>query len=63
MIFSRKKLVCQLDLQIDNQSSKETPTTKFLGVYIDNKLYWKTHIYIYIYIYYVRGKLQGELEF
>ena len=59
MIFSRKKLVCQLDLQIDNQSSKETPTTEFLGVYIDNKLYWKTHIYIY----YVRGKLQGELEF
>ena len=44
MIFSRKKSGYQLDLRIDNQSIKETPSTKFLGVYIDNKLKWKTHI-------------------
>ena len=64
MIFSRKKSGCQLDLRIDNQIIKETPTTKFLGVYIDNKLNWKTHIS------YAGGgggggggELQGELEF
>ena len=51
MIFSRKKSGCQLDLRIDNQIIKETPTTKFLGVYIDNKLNWKTHIS------YVGGKI------
>ena len=33
-----------MDLRIDDQSIKEAPTTKFLGVYIDNKLNWKTHI-------------------
>ena len=44
MIFSRKKSNYQLDLRIDNQKIDETPTTKFLGVYIDNKLNWKTQI-------------------
>ena len=43
MIFSRKKSNHQLDLRIDNQKIDETSTTKFLGVYIDNKLNWKTH--------------------
>ena len=57
MIFSRKKSNHQLDLRIDNQTIDETSATKFLGVYIDNKLNWKTHIS------YVGGKLQGELEF
>ena len=57
MIFSRKKSNHQLDLQIDNLTIDETSTTKFLGVYIDNKLNWKTHIS------YVGGKLRGELEF
>ena len=57
MIFSRKKSNYQLDLRIDNQKIDETSTTKFLGVYIDNKLNWKTHIS------YVGGKIGGELEF
>ena len=57
MIFSRKKSNYQLDLRIDNQTVDETLTTKFLGVYIDNKLNWKAHIS------YVGGKLHGELEF
>ena len=57
MVFSRKKSNHQLDLQLDNQTIDETSTTKFLGVYIDNKLNWKTHIS------YVGGKLRGELEF
>ena len=44
MIFSRKKANHQLDLRIDNQKIDETSTTKFLGVNIDSKLNWKTHI-------------------
>ena len=56
MIFSRTKFNHQLDLRIDNQKIGETSTTKFLGVYIDNKLNWKTYVLC-------RGKLQGELEF
>ena len=51
MIFSRKKSIYQLDLRIDNQKIDETSTAKFLGVYIDNKLNWKTHIS------YVGGKI------
>ena len=47
----------QLDLRIDNQKIDETSTTKFLGVYIDNKLNWKTNTS------YIGGKLQEELEF
>ena len=57
MIFSRKKSNHQLNLRIDNQKIDETSTTKFLWVYTDNKLNWKTHIS------YVGGKLQGQLEF
>ena len=49
--FLGKKSGCQLDLWIDNQNIKETPTTKFLGVYIGSKLDWKTHIS------YVGGKI------
>ena len=33
-----------MDLRIDNQKIDETSTTKFIGVNIDNKLNWKTHI-------------------
>ena len=57
MIFSRKKSNHQLDLQIDNQTIDETSTTKFLGVYIDNKLNWKTHIS------YVGGNCEGNWSF
>ena len=42
MIFSKKKSN-QLDLRIDIQTIDETSTTKFLGVYINNKLNWKTY--------------------
>ena len=44
MIFSRKKQSHPLDLRIDNQNVHVTKTSKFLGVYIDDKLNWKTHI-------------------
>ena len=51
MIFTRKKLSHPLDLRIDNQNAHVTKTSKFLGVYIDDKLNWKTHIS------YVAGKV------
>ena len=51
MIFSRKKSSQHLDLRIDNQNIGVTQTSKFLGVYIDDKLNWKAHIS------YVAGKI------
>ena len=43
MLFpkSNKPVVCQLN--IDDVRIVETNTTKFLGVWIDNKLKWETH--------------------
>ena len=40
----RKKSSHHLDLRIDNQNIGVTQTSKFLGVYIDDKLNWKAHI-------------------
>ena len=60
MKFSRKKSNHQLDWYgtiIRKSMNDETSTTKFLGVYINNKLNWKTHIS------YIRGKLQGNWSF
>ena len=31
-------------LQLDNQNIDETSTTKFLGIYVDDKLNWKTYL-------------------
>ena len=45
MVFSRRKITPpKIDIEIDNQSVMETDLSKFLGVYIDKKLTWKTHI-------------------
>ena len=45
MVFSNKP-TCNmtLDIRIDGHQIKEVDKTKFLGVYIDNKLTWKDHI-------------------
>ena len=51
MIFSWKKLSHPLDLRIDHQNVHVTKNSKFLGVYIDDKLNWKTHMS------YVAGKV------
>ena len=52
MVFSRRKITPpQIDIKIDNQSVMETDLSKFLGVYIDKKLNWKTHIS------YIAGKI------
>ena len=52
MIFSRRKSKDEtINIKIDNQSISETKSSKFLGVYIDNNLNWKTHIN------YIAGKI------
>ena len=39
----------KMQLQINNQEIFETKASKFLGVFIDNRLNWKIHLaYIYI---------------
>ena len=44
MVFTRKKRQIRLNIKIDGHSIAEVQDTKFLGVYIDNKLNWKKHI-------------------
>ena len=43
MVFTRKKRQIRLNIKIDGHSIAEVQDTKFLGVYIDNKLNWKKH--------------------
>jgi len=52
MLFTNKrKDLIPLDIKIDNEKIYEVPKTKFLGIYIDNKLNWKDHIS------YISGKI------
>ena len=44
MIFTRKKLQKKITLCIDNQPIHQAESSKFLGLYIDEKLNWKLHI-------------------
>ena len=44
MILTRKDRNAKIHLQIDNPEIFETKASKFLGVFIDNKLNWKTHL-------------------
>jgi len=45
MLFTNKKIREQnIPLVIDNQTIEEVEKTKFLGVFIDNKLKWKHHV-------------------
>ena len=44
MVFTRKKFSHQLDIRIDGHHIDEVHKTKFLGVFIDNKLNWKDHV-------------------
>jgi len=43
MIFGNKKVDCKVDIVINHLKVKQIDVTKFLGVYIDNKLSWKSH--------------------
>ena len=51
MIFTMKDRNAKIHLQIDNQEIFETKSSKFLGVFIDNKLNWKIHLA------YISGKI------
>jgi Reverse transcriptase (RNA-dependent DNA polymerase) len=47
IIFGRKKLsvaVCNLDLVLDGSKLEQVTSTKFLGVYIDDKLNWNLQV-------------------
>ena len=55
MVFTRNKLRHQLDIRIDGHPIDEVHKTKFLGVFIDNKLNWKDHIS------YLIGKISKDI--
>ena len=40
----RRKLHCNIDLFIDHEKIKKTLTLKYLGVIIDSKVNWISHI-------------------
>ena len=46
MIFTKRKSIDkEMNLKIDNEPITATNVRKFLGVWIDDQLNWKTHIY------------------
>ena len=44
MLFTNKKKKSKFKLKINNNQIFESDSVKYLGVIIDNKLIWKTHI-------------------
>ena len=44
MVFTKSRIIHDLNIKIDNESIDEIEKTKILGVIIDNKLNWKEHI-------------------
>ena len=44
MVFTRKQFRHQLDIRIDGHPIDEVHKSKFLGVFVDNKLNWKDHV-------------------
>ena len=44
MIFSNKKIVSNVCVKINDDNIERVECTKFLGIMIDSKLTWKTHI-------------------
>ena len=57
MLFHRGKRIClgNIGLYIDDIEIKESPTMKYLGVIIDAKLNWVSHIT------YVKNKIAKEI--
>ena len=56
MLFSNiNRSQLSIQIEIDNQKIMYTTKTKFLGVVIDHKLYWKAHIS------YISGKIARGL--
>ena len=44
MLFTNKKKKSKFKLEINNNHITESDGVKYLGVIIDNKLIWKTHL-------------------
>ena len=44
MVFTNRRINTDIDLRIDNVVIKKVTETRFLGVLIDEKLTWKSHI-------------------
>ena len=44
MVFTNKKRPQNISLNVKGTIIKETTETKFLGIYLDNKLSWNSHI-------------------
>ena len=55
MIFGCKRITTELKLTIDGNILERTASTKFLGVYLDEKLNWNCHTY------YISSKLSKSL--
>ena len=55
MLFTKSRIVHDLNIKIDNESIDEIEKTKCLGVIIDNKLNWNEHIA------YIAGKLSRDI--
>ena len=55
MLFTKSRIVHDLNIKIDNASIDEIEKTKCLGVIIDNKLNWNEHIA------YIAGKLSRDI--
>ena len=55
MIFSKRNVTSEHAIKIDNKCIDRVDSTKFLGVYIDNKLSWKKHIL------YTKGKVARSI--
>ena len=44
MLFTEPKLKSKFKLEVNNNDITESDSLKYLGVIIDNKFIWKTHI-------------------
>ncbi len=44
MVFTNRKRQAEISININNQTIKEINECKFLGVMLDNKLNWKSHV-------------------
>ena len=44
IIFTQKKKICNINLKIEKQEIERVDSFKFLGIYFESYLSWRTHI-------------------